>query len=192
METFLRITDVAHQLLAARIERGDMVVDATAGNGHDTLFLAEKVGDEGTVHAYDIQEQALTNTEQRLDEHGLTHRVVFHLQSHTEIARLEEPIQAAVFNLGYLPGSDKQIITQPDSTCEAVEAARSLLREGGIIVIVIYPGHEGGAEEAEAVEQYAKKLPPSQYVVLKYAYINREGAPYIVAIEKKPRVRDSR
>lgn len=188
MKTFPRMTDMAHLLLATRIEQGDRVVDATAGNGHDTLFLAEKVGDEGTVHAYDIQQQALANTRQRLDEHGLTHRVVLHLQSHTEIARLKEPIQVAVFNLGYLPGSDKQIITQPDSTCEAVEAARSLLREGGIIVIVVYPGHEGGAQEAAAVERYAEKLPASEYVVLKYAYINRADAPYIVAIEKKPQI----
>ncbi|GED12849.1 class I SAM-dependent methyltransferase [Aneurinibacillus migulanus] len=181
-----RITEMAHRLLAERVRAGDTVIDATAGNGHDTLFLAELVGDTGRVHAYDVQSSAIRATEVRLESVGYKDRVELHHASHTDIAEREEPIQAAIFNLGYLPGSDKQIITQADSTLEAVQSALSRLMSGGIVLLVVYVGHAGGEKEAEALERYARTLSTHEYLVLKYEYINPDNRPpYILAIEKK-------
>ncbi|BAU28813.1 putative rRNA methylase [Aneurinibacillus soli] len=185
-ERLPRITEMAHQLLVGRVRSGDTVVDATAGNGHDTLFLAQLVGENGLVHAYDVQEQALAATAERLANAGVEERVQLHHASHTEIAQIKEEIQAAVFNLGYLPGSDKTMITQAKSTLEAVQAAREKLACGGMIVLVIYRGHEGGEEEAAQIEAYAQSLPIAEYLVLRYDYINLDNRPpYVIVIEKK-------
>lgn len=182
----LRMTGLAHLMLEKRVKEGDTVIDATAGNGHDTVFLAQKVGDAGKVHAFDIQEQAIMSTRKRLENEKLLHRVILHHASHTEIAHVGERIEAAVFNLGYLPGSDKAIITQPESTCAALAASLSLLRPGGIVVIVAYEGHEGGKREAAAVKQFAQKLPVDTYVVGQFEQINAQNnPPFLLVIEKR-------
>lgn len=183
---YLRMTNIAHLLLGGRIEEGDTVVDATAGNGGDTVFLAQKVGDTGQVHAFDIQQQAIANTRKQLARHRLSHRVVLHHGSHTAITHMNTPIKAVVFNLGYLPGSDKRIVTQPETTCEAISAALSLLQPGGIIVIVLYRGHVGGEQEAAAVEKFVSQLSTPSYVVSRYEHLNVANVPpYVLAIEKR-------
>lgn len=177
------MTDIAHLLLAHVVKEGDTVIDATAGNGHDTVFLAQCVGDMGKVHAFDIQRQAIEKTRQQLAERGLSHRVVLHHKSHTEIAHLKSSITAVVFNLGYLPGSDKQVVTQAESTREAVSGALSLLQPGGIVVLVLYQGHPGGEQEAAALEQFVRKLPTPRYVVSKYKHLNvSHDSPFVLAI----------
>jgi len=181
-----RVTEMAHRLLAERITAGDTVVDATAGNGYDTLFLAGLVGETGRVYAYDIQEAAIRATAERLDAAGVRDRVILRHASHTAIAELRASLQAVVFNLGYLPGSDKGVITQADSTLQAVQASLERLAPGGMVLLVVYQGHAGGEQEAEALEAYTRKLSPRDYLVLKYEYINPDNRPpYILAIERK-------
>lgn len=181
-----RITEMAHRLLAERVQAGDTVVDATAGNGHDTLFLAQLVGESGHVHAYDIQAEAIEATRERLKDSGLEGRVTLHHASHTGIRELPDVLQAVIFNLGYLPGSNKTVITTAGETVAAVQGALSHLLPGGMVVIVAYVGHDGGEAEAEALEAYVRSLPLHEYLVLKYAYINPNNEPpYIIAIEKK-------
>ncbi|WCN36634.1 class I SAM-dependent methyltransferase [Aneurinibacillus uraniidurans] len=185
-ERLPRITEVAHHLLAGRVRPGDTVVDATAGNGYDTLFLAQLVGENGLVYAYDVQEQAVAATADRLATAGVEKQVRLYHASHTEIVHIKEEVQAVVFNLGYLPGSDKTMITQAESTLTAIQAAREKLVRGGMIVLVIYRGHDGGEEEAAQIEAYAQSLPITEYLVLRYDYINPDNRPpYIIAIEKK-------
>lgn len=185
-EKFKRITEVAHQMLAGRIEPGDKVLDATAGNGHDTLFLAEKVGETGKVYACDIQEEAIQHTRERLHAHGMEQRVELHLMSHADVPEEWGPLAAAVFNLGYLPGSDETVITRGETTLIAVKKILSLLSNGGMLLLVFYVGHEGGKKEAEELEVFIGNLPFKEYMVLKYQYINpANDPPYIVAIEKK-------
>lgn len=182
------MTDMAHLLLAHVVKEGDTVIDATAGNGHDTVFLAQRVGDSGKVHAFDIQRQAIENTRRRLEEWRLSHRVVLHHASHTNIAYMDSSIKATVFNLGYLPGSDKQIVTQAESTRAAVSAALPLLQPSGIVVLVQYRGHPGGEQEAAALEQFVRQLPSSAYVVSKYEHLNvPHNPPYVLVIEKRRR-----
>lgn len=148
----------AHERIAGVVvcEAGDTVVDATLGNGHDTLFLAKAVGQRGKVIGFDIQEDALVATAQRLKSEGIGEdRYELHLKSHAEIARhVPVAVKAVMFNLGYLPGGDKAKITQMESTLIALSDAIDLLAPGGLMTVMCYPGHPGGDREAEAVRGF--------------------------------------
>lgn len=181
----LRITQLAHQLLTGVIFEGDTVIDATCGNGNDTLFLAKQVGESGRVHAYDIQPEALSATQERLMAHGLHHRVHLHLASHETIAQEATPVKAVVFNLGYRPGGDKSITTHPASTIRALQAALKRLLPGGMILIAVYPAHPGGEDEAQAVCDWVKQLSLKQFTAVQMTNIlAAQNAPFLIAIEK--------
>ncbi|OCS88280.1 class I SAM-dependent methyltransferase [Caryophanon tenue] len=181
-----RVLQYAQDLLAETIQPGDTVVDATAGNGHDTLFLAQLVGDDGQVYAFDVQKEAVNATLLRLLDEGLEHRALVLNDGHENVAQyVTKPVSAAVFNLGYLPGSDHEIITKPNTTVPAIEALLQLLTVGGIIVLVIYHGHAGGKEERDAVLQYVSNLPQKHVHVLQYQFLNQQNdPPFVVALQK--------
>ena len=181
-----RVLQYAQQLLTASIEEGDTVVDATAGNGHDTLFLAQLVGDDGQVYAFDVQKSAVDATLHRLLDNALEHRALVLHAGHEQVATyIQKPVAAAIFNLGYLPGSDHDIITKPNTTVQAIQALLDLLKVGGIIVLVIYHGHEGGKEERDAVIDYVSTLPQKYVHVLRYEFLNQQNdPPFIIALEK--------
>ena len=180
------IVPFAHGLLQRALQPGDIAIDATAGNGHDTLLLAQQVGDGGHVYAFDVQQQAISATRERLDAHGVAHRVsVIHASHDTVLQHVQQPVQAAVFNLGWLPGSDKQVVTRPEPTCAALEAAADLLQVHGVLVLVVYQGHPGAVEEREAVEAWASQRDPGQWRVARYALVNvPHDPPYVLACER--------
>ncbi|MEK3725782.1 class I SAM-dependent methyltransferase [Paenibacillus sp. FSL H8-0034] len=187
----LSILNYAHKLVEQLVGPGDTVVDATAGNGGDTLFLARLVGPEGTVHAFDIQQQAIAATKQRLAQAQPDYsHVRLHLCSHAELEShvpeaAFQQIGAVMFNLGYLPGGDHQAVTTPSATIPALQAAAASLRKGGILTIVLYTGHQGGEDEAAAVRAWAEQLPQKQFQVLEYRFMNqRNHPPYLIAVEK--------
>ncbi|MCR2802374.1 class I SAM-dependent methyltransferase [Paenibacillus soyae] len=187
---FLSVLSMAHKWIAERAGRGDIVVDATAGGGVDTLALAELVGPGGRVHAFDIQQQALDRTRERLTAAGALDRVRLHLLDHARMSEAVEVdsrgrISAVMFNLGYLPGGDTEVITKPSTTIEALGAALSLLKPGGIITCVLYPGHSGGDAEAVAVEAWAAGLPQTEGQAVLYRQPQRSAAPYLIAVEKR-------
>ncbi|WP_312506631.1 class I SAM-dependent methyltransferase [Lysinibacillus sp.] len=181
-----RVLQYAQWLLKDSIAEGDTVVDATAGNGHDTLFLAQLVGDKGQVYAFDVQKEAVDATLHRLLDHGLEHRALVLNKGHEEISNfVHKPVAAAIFNLGYLPGSNHDIITQPTTTIQAIEDLLKLLKIGGLIVLVIYHGHPGGKEERDSVIDYVSKLPQKYVHVLKYEFLNQQNdPPFVIALEK--------
>lgn len=171
-------------LLKKTISTGDTVVDATAGNGHDTLFLAQLVGSTGHVYAFDIQKEAIDATLLRLGELQ-NHATVFQTGHESISHYVTKEISAAIFNLGYLPGSDHSIITRPKTTIEAIEGCLNLLKVGGLIVLVVYHGHEGGNLERDDLLNYVKTLSQSNFQVLKYEFINQKNnPPFVLAIEK--------
>lgn len=178
----------SHQLLKEIIKEGDQVIDATVGNGHDTAFLAHLVGSNGHVYGFDIQATAIEQTTKLLTEANL-HNVTLYQQGHETIEETlpaEIPLKAAIFNLGYLPKSDKSIITKPNTTLAAVKQILPRLVQGGQIILVVYYGHPGGTEEKNAVEEYVTSLPQEEYNVLCYQFINQRNAPpFVFAIEKK-------
>lgn len=176
-----KITNIAHLFLKEHLKDGDTAIDATCGNGYDTLFLAKLVGDTGIIHAYDIQEQAILNTKQLTKDY---HNIIFHQTSHEFID--VDKIDAVIFNLGYLPSGDKNITTMIDSTKKALlrlfdkfETNKHML-----IVIVVYPGHNEGQKESIWLNEHLTTL-DSSFMVAKYQPINQNNAPYILTIEKK-------
>ena len=157
-----------HQGLSRHIKRGDRVIDATLGNGHDALFLADSVGDEGHLFGFDIQAEAINNTCKQLSDRQLDHRATLIMKSHAYMSdfipeQFHGHIKCIMFNLGYLPGSDKSITTLPESTLSALNIALNLLCEEGVVSILAYSGHPGGADECGAVKKWAGKLPADLY-----------------------------
>ena len=156
---------LCHLALAQTCAPGDCVLDATAGRGHDALFLASLVGETGLVLAVDRQEEALRATAALLCEHGLEGRVRLAPGDHAEMEALlsrDMPVgrdlAAVVFNLGFLPGSDKSVRTSAASTLAALKAVWPRLRRGGLLCVHVYTGHEGAEEEAAAVDAWMSAL----------------------------------
>jgi len=145
---------LAHELVSAVVTPLCIAIDATCGNGHDTVFLA---GLAGHVYAFDVQQQAIESTRNRLVQANLQHRVTLINDGHQNIAKyVRQPIRAAMFNLGFLPGSDKSVITTPDTTVEALDACLDLLEGGGLITVMVYPRHDGGSVERDAVLAWSR------------------------------------
>ena len=158
----MRLTEKVHTILTNHLKEGDQAIDATAGNGYDTLLLAEQVGPSGKVIAIDIQDCAIQSTQEKLDSAGMTDRVRLVTEDHATalrnlIASNVGKIAAITFNLGYLPGSDKRIQTNAESTKEALTASIQLLSPGGCLSVTAYRGHSGGTAEAETVESFMRK-----------------------------------
>lgn len=181
-----RVIQYAQSLLKMAITEGDIAVDATAGNGHDTLFLANLVGDDGYVYAFDVQKEAVDATLHRLLDNALEHRAIVLNDGHENVAKyVTNPIAGAIFNLGYLPGSNHAIVTKPNTTIQSLESLLKLVKVGGMIVLVVYHGHEGGKQERDEVIQFVSDLPQKYIHVLRYEFINQKNdPPFIIALEK--------
>lgn len=168
----------AQLILQDRLQPGDVVIDATMGNGHDTLFLTQCVSPGGHVYAFDVQAAALVETRKRVPADMTT---LFHAGHETMAANVPAEhhgrIAAIMFNLGYLPGSDKTCITQTETTLAALQQAIELLRPGGILTIAVYPGHDGGAQESREIAAWAAGLDSRRFEVQHLRPVNRSAAP---------------
>ena len=186
-----KTTELTMKMVSEYVGIGDSVIDATMGNGNDTLALAQLVGPEGIVYAFDIQEGALERTEQLLSENGLLQRCRLILESHLHMERLipereRGKIAAVVFNLGYLPQAEKGTTTCVEATLPAVESALGMVRSNGIVAIVMYSGHEEGAKEKTALLEYAERLSARQYHALWFRMLNQhKDPPELLLITKK-------
>lgn len=179
-----RAVQLAHTLIRSRLNPGEAAVDATTGNGHDTLFLARIVGPEGYVAGFDIQKSAIESTTQKTAE--LPQVNLYHVGHEQVDDFLTADPKAAMFNLGYLPGEDKSIITREQTTVPALEQLTARLLPNGIITIVLYTGHEGGPEEAEAIRAWCSGLDQTQFTVIEYGFVNQKNSPpSLIAIERK-------
>lgn len=185
------ILPFARTLIQRAVHEGDITVDATLGNGYDSLFLANLVGESGRVYSFDVQEDAILASKARLAHHGLSERVTLFHEGHENVSTCIPPvhhgkIKAAIFNLGYLPGSDKSVVTKPVTTISAVGQLIEIMAPGGIIVLVIYHGHPEGAVERDYLLRYSKQIDQNIAHVLQYQFINQKNKPpFIVAIEKR-------
>lgn len=156
----MHFTVEAQNRVQTWIVPGDIAIDATAGNGFDTLFLANAVGTNGLVYAIDIQSAAIERVKVKLTEAELLERVVLRVGDHADLESLVLPehrnrVACAMFNLGYLPLSDKSIVTRVESSLPAIRTASNMLRPGGILTVLAYVGHDGGRAEAAAVADWA-------------------------------------
>lgn len=176
-----QITEWCLHFIRDHVKQGDICIDATAGNGNDTLALCEMVGDTGKVIAFDIQETAIANTKRRLEEHQVADRVELHLESHTNMSNYaeENTVSCIVFNFGYLPGGDHALATKKESSIEAIQEGLHLLKKGGLMSLCIYSGGDSGFEERDAILEELKKLDGKKYLVIKSEYYNRPNNPPI-------------
>jgi tRNA A58 N-methylase Trm61 len=185
-----RVLQFAKTLMEKSISPGDVAVDATLGNGNDTVFLADLVGTHGFVFGFDVQKEAIEKSRIKLMEHHFLDRVALFHKGHETIkdsipATYHGEIKAAIFNLGYLPGSDKSVVTKPDTTISAITQLLEILAPGGMIVLVIYHGHPEGAVERDELMEFVRKIDQKQARVLLYQFLNQKNdPPFIVAIEK--------
>lgn len=161
----ISLPKLAHELVKVHLRRGDIAIDATVGNGHDTVFLAACVGAKGLVYGFDIQTQALEATRNALPDRQ--HVTLIHASHADMAAHIPSDVQGRVavcmFNLGYLPGGDKRIITLAESTLRALNAACSLLASGGLLTVLAYPGHPDGDQETQRVGEWCGQLSPDKF-----------------------------
>ncbi|MFW6284820.1 MAG: class I SAM-dependent methyltransferase [Bacillota bacterium] len=178
MRDVIRFT---HSTLKRVLDQSDTAIDATAGNGHDTLFLAQTVKH---VHALDIQDDALKRTKERLDANTIRN-VTLHRLGHEHLITLDTPPpKAIIFNLGYLPGGDRAITTKRLTSLEAIKQAIKMVLPSGMVAITLYPGHPEGKEEAKLIESYLRTLSAKSFTVLKYQIINTDHSPFSLIVQK--------
>lgn len=183
-----QITEYCHHFLRDYIREGDICVDATAGNGGDTAFLCRLAGERGKVYAFDVQEQAVRSTEERLERAGLRDRAELICAGHERMKEfVKERAAAVVFNLGYLPGGDHAVATKADTTLRAAEQALELLKPGGVVSLCIYSGGDTGYEERDALLSWLRELDPRRWLVIVNCYYNRRNDPplpvFIIRLE---------
>jgi predicted methyltransferase len=164
---------MAHAAVATVLGEGMQAIDATVGNGHDTLFLARQVGATGHVYGFDVQQAALDASAARLRAEGVADRASLIHAGHETMARqlpatLRGKVQAIMFNLGYLPGSDRGCITRATSTLPALEQSLALLAPQGVLSLLAYRGHAGGQDEAATVTRWLLGLDAEHYRVHRF------------------------
>lgn len=141
-----------HKYIRSLIHPEDTVVDMTAGNGNDTLFLS---GLSRKVFAFDISAEAIRRTKERIkgrDNITLIHDSHVHVDSY-----VKEDVRLFLFNLGYLPHSDDISVSKAEDTLTAFRKSYELLEKGGYIVITFYLGHQGGKDEFYLLDAYIRK-----------------------------------
>lgn len=167
------------------LKKGDIAIDATAGNGNDTLKLCRKVGKEGKVYAFDIQDKAIEETKKLIFESGFSNAEIIK-DSHEFMDKyISQEVKAVIFNLGYLPGGDHSLQTKGETTIEAIKKALELLCDDGFIAIMIYYGKNSGTEEKLVVTDFLKKLDHKKYTVTLHDFYNRPNNPPITAVITK-------
>lgn len=176
-----KVTFISNILWNQFFQEGSIVVDATLGNGWDTLSLCEIVGEKGKVYAFDIQEEAFESSKKKLEDHGYLNRVTFIKESHEFINLfVKEEVDGVIFNLGYLPGQSHELATNLSSTLKAIKMSLDLLKKDGIITIAVYLGHPQGKEEEMAVNEFLKNLDSKDYRVVKLDNINQQNSPPVL------------
>ncbi len=185
--TMTDLLELQKYFILKHLGEGDVCADFTMGNGHDTLFLSQTVGESGKVYAFDIQEKALVSTRQRLTEAGVPENYTLICDSHHRAKEyIQEPIRAGMFNLGYMPGSgNKELTTMRSTTLPAVASAIEMLGRDAILLVAVYPGHAEGEAEGNELREYFSTLSKYKYTVGEFRLVNSPTSPYFTIIETK-------
>lgn len=182
----INLLEVEKNFLIPHIKKGGVAVDFTMGNGHDTLWLSEAMGENGKVYAFDIQPQALESSRRLLESENAPRNYTLILDSHSNVKDyVSEKICIGMFNLGFLPGGDKSITTKRDTTMVAIRAAIDLLDDDGALLIAVYPGHAEGTIEGELIEEELSKLNRKEICASKFKIVNSPTSPFFFVVEHK-------
>lgn len=183
------LTTQAHQIITQCTNPGDITIDATVGNGHDTLFLANLLGKQGVVFGFDCQQLAIEVTQKKLENNNMSGNTQLFHASHSRMnelipSRYHGKIQVIMFNLGYLPGSDKTHITQADTTLSALNQAIELISATGVITVIAYPGHLGGEIETDQINHWCTQLSIRHFNIQIIYSSDKPTAPRLFIIKK--------
>ncbi|WP_430886457.1 class I SAM-dependent methyltransferase [Fusibacter sp. JL216-2] len=179
-------TQIFKMLVGPFVFEGMTAVDCTVGNGHDTLFLAEAAGPGGRVYGFDVQASAIESTKKRVEDHDNISEVTLFHKGHEKLKEcIHEDVDIVVYNLGYLPRHDKSITTMTETTIESVKQAMSIIKPGGLVSIIAYPGHEEGANELAGLSELLKNIDQNNFDVLKSEFINQKNRPPILFLIEK-------
>lgn len=184
LEEFMKnfqITQWSAHFIEEQVKPGDFCIDATMGNGNDTLLLSRLCGESGQVLAFDIQEQALNHTRERLQKAAAPENYTLLLESHSHMSQYARPetVSCIVFNLGYLPSGDHSKATKSNTSITAMEQGLFLLKKGGLLSLCIYSGGDSGFQERDDVLTWLKQLDSHKYLVIRSDYYNRPNNPPI-------------
>ncbi|MBQ8508572.1 MAG: class I SAM-dependent methyltransferase [Clostridia bacterium] len=178
------LLDLQKSFILAHLKPGDTAVDYTMGNGHDTAFLSQTVGETGKVYAFDVQTNAINSSRKTLEKEGCPHNyTLIHASHHRVKEFVPGKVKAGMFNLGYLPGSDKKITTMHETTLLAIDAAIELMDSDAIVLIAVYPGHAEGELEGRLVHERLEKLDRRLYTVACFKMVNSPTSPFFCIIE---------
>ena len=181
------LKELHKHFILEHLGEGDVAVDFTMGNGNDTLFLSRTVGERGRVYAFDIQDAALESTKALLESSDAPQNYTLICASHHRVREfVKEPIKAGMFNLGYLPGSDKTVTTMRETTLPAIEAAIELMDKDAIILVAVYPGHAEGEAEGKLICEYLSSLSRYKVCATRINILNSPTSPFFIIIESKP------
>lgn len=182
-----QITDWCRHFITLQVRPGDLCIDATMGNGHDTELLCRLAGGQGRVLAFDIQEAALQNTKKRLQESRVPDNYRLILDSHSHMHRYADAgsVSCITFNLGYLPGGDHALATRADTSLDALKHALALLKKDGLISLCIYSGGDTGFEERDTLLPFLKSLDPRMYLVILSSFYNRPSNPPVPVLIRR-------
>jgi 16S rRNA G1207 methylase RsmC len=182
----INLLEIEKNFLIPHIKKGGVAVDFTMGNGHDTLWLSEAMGEGGKVYAFDIQPQALESSRRLLEAENAPKNYTLILDSHSNVMDyVSEKICVGMFNLGFLPGGDKSITTKRETTMVAIRAAIDLLDDDGALLIAVYPGHAEGTIEGELIEEELSKLNRKELCASKFKIVNSPTSPFFFVVERK-------
>lgn len=173
--------NIIHRVISEKVQPGDICIDATAGRGNDTLFLAKLVGETGHVTAFDIQQDAVDSTRELLAANGMSDRADVLLKSHSEMDEVteENTVSCITFNFGWLPKGDHNVFTNKSTSIPAIEKGLKLLKSGGVMTLIIYYGRETGFEERDALLEYLPTIDSSRFTVIEMPFVNRPNCPPI-------------
>lgn len=183
--SFNSAVSLVHDFLQVIVEPGDVIIDATCGNGRDALFIAKLLKGKGSLSLYDVQEKAIHNADILLSENLSQEEysiVTFYHRSH--VCFFENAVDLIIYNLGYLPGGDCCCTTLADTTLESLQYATGILKSKGYIIVTCYPGHKEGEKEERAVEDFVRQLSSKQWTVVHHRFMNRIQAPSIFCISR--------
>ena len=183
---FVNAVGLSKEICRLKIKTGDIVVDATMGNGNDTAFLCKLVGEEGKVYAFDIQKEAIENTEDRLLKLNIRDRAELIHDGHENIDEyVSEKVKLIIFNLGYLPRGDHEVTTKSETTISSIKKSLDILDKYGTIILVMYPGHDSGLQEKLSIGEFTKNLNQKLFSVVSMNFTNQvNNPPEVLCIEK--------
>lgn len=176
--------DLNRRIMDGILKKGDVVIDATCGNGHDSDYIAEKIGGSGTLYCFDIQLEAIKKTQALLSLKIDSPKCLYFQESHENFELfINTKVDCIFYNLGYLPNSDKTIITNPEITIKSLQSAFNILKPNGIISLISYLTHDQHAEY-DKIKNFLITLDQNKFSVAETSFILRKTSPILMIIEK--------